>query len=407
MPHSIALDASRADNAAARKAPKRFNAVNFFLADVAGGLGPFLPTWFAEALHWHPEQIGLVMTLGGVFGLALNTPGGAMVDRFGKPKWFIGGGSACILLGVLTMALGHTLPFVIAGEIVQAIGAAVVGPALAAASVGYVGKECFPLQQGRNQAWSNAGNVSAALLVFFGTATFGVNTPLFTLGLMAAFTLIALISLQRPSRQTKRAGLAEGGKPISLREFIRQKPVFLFALALLFFNLGNGAMLPLLGLRLAHFGHGNAIRWMSACVIVSQLAMIGVALAAGRLAERFGRVPLLIFACIVLPVRAVIAMIGVAPLWLIPIELLDALGAGTLGVITPPLTADLTWGSGRTQTTLGFVMTIQGIGAAFSNAVGGVLINAIGWKLAFLGLGLPPLVALGLALWLRRLAPKS
>lgn len=374
---------------------------------MAGGLGPFLPTWFAEALHWQPEQIGLVMTLGGVFGLALNTPGGAMVDRFGNPKLFIGGGSACILLGVLTMVLGRTLPFVIIGEIVQAVGAAVVGPSLAAATVGYVGKECFPLQQGRNQAWSNAGNVSAALLVFFGTAKFGVNTPLFTLGLMAALTLVALISLQRPSGATRRAGLAEGGKPISFRDFIRQKPVFLFALALLFFNLGNGAMLPLLGLRLAHFGHGNAIRWMSACVIVSQLAMVGVAIAAGWLAERFGRVPLLMFACIILPVRAVVAMIGVAPLWLIPIELLDALGAGTLGVITPPLAADLTWGSGRTQTTLGFVMTIQGIGAAFSNTLGGVLIKAVGWKLAFLGLGVPPLAALALALWLRRLAPKS
>lgn len=290
--------------AAPRKAPPGFAAVNFFLADVAGGLGPFLPTWFAEALHWSPEGIGLLMTLGGVFGLAFNTPGGALVDRLGRPKLMVMAGSALILLGVATMVIGHALPFVVAGEIIQAVGAAVVGPAMAAATLGYVGRQHFPSQQGRNAAWSNAG---------------------------------------------------------------------------------------------------NATRWMSICVIVSQIAMIAVALVVGRLAERYGRIPLLIGACAILPVRAGIAAFGIAPVWLFPIEILDAMGAGTLGVITPPLAADLSWGSGRTQTVLGFVMTVQGIGASLSNALGGTLIGLIGWKLAFLGLGIPPLIALGLAFTLRRI----
>ena len=69
----------------ARRAPPAFNAVNFFLADVAGGLGPFLPAWLATALHWHPERIGFVMTAGGIAGLICNTPGGALVDRLGRP----------------------------------------------------------------------------------------------------------------------------------------------------------------------------------------------------------------------------------------------------------------------------------------------------------------------------------
>lgn len=392
-----------------RRAPKTFAAANFFLADVAGGLGPFLPTWFAEAMHWAPERIGLLMTLGGVFGLALNTPGGALVDRFGKPKLLVMAGSALILLGVATMVAGHSLAFVIVGEIIQAMGAAVVGPAMAATTILYVGKRNFPIQQGRNSAWSNAGNVSAAILVFLGARQFGANMPLLVLAGMAALTVVALIILKSPAGAGARLGLAAGGKPMGFRDFIRQRPVFVFALTLLFFNLGNGAMLPLLGLRLAHFGGahgGDATRWMSLCVIVSQVAMIGVALAAGRLAERYGRIPLLIAACAILPVRAGIAAFGVAPLWLIPIEILDATGAGTLGVITPPLAADLSWGSGRTQTVLGFVMTIQGVGAAFSNALGGSLIGLAGWRLAFLGLGIPPLIALGLALWLRRM-PRS
>ncbi|MCF3945496.1 MFS transporter [Acidiphilium iwatense] len=392
---------------APRKAPPGFAAVNFFLADVAGGLGPFLPTWFAEALHWSPEGIGLLMTLGGVFGLAFNTPGGALVDRLGRPKLMVMAGSALILLGVATMVIGHALPFVVAGEIIQAVGAAVVGPAMAAATLGYVGRQHFPSQQGRNAAWSNAGNVSAALLVFLGAKRFGANMPLLVLAGMATLTLVALMLLRPPSGAIARMGLAAGSKPMGWRDFVRQRPIFIFALTLMFFHLGNAAMLPLLGLRLAHFGGqgaaGNATRWMSICVIVSQIAMIAVALVVGRLAERYGRIPLLIGACAILPVRAGIAAFGIAPVWLFPIEILDAMGAGTLGVITPPLAADLSWGSGRTQTVLGFVMTVQGIGASLSNALGGTLIGLIGWKLAFLGLGIPPLIALGLAFTLRRI----
>jgi hypothetical protein len=60
-------------------------AVNFFLADVQGGLGPFLATWLAEAAHWNPARVGLVITVSGLVGLACNTPAGALVDRLEWP----------------------------------------------------------------------------------------------------------------------------------------------------------------------------------------------------------------------------------------------------------------------------------------------------------------------------------
>ena len=84
-------------------------------------------------------------------------------------------------------------------------------------------------------------------------------------------------------------------------------------------------------------------------------------------------------------------------------EILDALGAGTLSVITPTLVADLSWGSGRTQTTLGAVMAVQGIGASLSGSFGGTLISWIGWRAAFLGLALPPVMAIVGAIYLLRL----
>ena len=389
----------------ARRAPPAFNAVNFFLADVAGGLGPFLPAWLATALHWHPERIGFVMTAGGIAGLICNTPGGALVDRLGRPRVMIAAGSALILLGTAALVQGAHPALVLLGLLLTALGGSVIGPAIAAASLAYVGQRDFPLQQGRNAAWTNAGNVAAALMILLGATRLGVNAPLHVLGVMAAATIAALLCLAGPSGETRRIGLAAGARPEPLFKALEHKPVLIFALSLLFFHLGNAAMLPLLGLRLARLGHGDATQWMSACVIVAQFGMIGVALVAGQIAERHGKVPLFLFACCVLVARGIIAAFGEAPLWLVPIQILDALGAGTLGVITPTLVADLSWGSGRTQTTLGAVMTVQGIGASLSGSLGGTLIAGIGWRDAFLGLALPPVIAILGALYLLRLVP--
>jgi MFS family permease len=395
--------------ATALRAPGGFNVVNFCLADVAGGLGPFLPTWLAVALHWSPERIGWAMTFGGVTGLICNLPAGALVDRLGRPRRMIAAGSALILAGTLVMVTGRfgwggALGWVLVGLGLTGLGGAVIGPSIAAASLAYVGPRRFPAQQGRNAAWSNAGNVCAAGVVLAAARATGAWAAPAVLGAMAMATLGALAVLRGPAGAAKRLGLHAGAAPTRLVRLFRRPGLARFALCLLCFHLGNAAMLPLLGLRLARGGGGQATQWMSACVIVSQLAMVGVAIGAGRLAQRYGERPLLLAACVVLPLRGILAAFGQAPGWLIPIELMDAFGAGTLGVITPPLVAGLTWGSGRTQAALGAVMTAQGIGASLSNALGGMLIGWIGWRFAFLGLAAPPLLAIGLAASLLRTA---
>ncbi len=94
------------------------------------------------------------------------------------------------------------------------------------------------------------------------------------------------------------------------------------------------------------------------------------------------------------------AAFGWTPEWLLPIQVLDACGAGLLGVSVPILVADYTWGSGRTQTALGAANVFQGVGAAFSPTLGGMLVVKIGWTWAFLGLSVPAVVALLIAVQL-------
>ena len=88
------------------------------------------------------------------------------------------------------------------------------------------------------------------------------------------------------------------------------------------------------------------------------------------------------------------------PWWLIGAEVLDGVASGIVGVAVPVVVADLTWGSGRTQTALGSAYAVQGIGGALSGWYGGLAFAWTGWTGAFLALGVPGLMALALVIWL-------
>lgn len=52
---------------------------SFFIADVRDGLGPFLGIFLTQR-HWQAEDIGLLMTVGGVAGLLATLPAGFITD---------------------------------------------------------------------------------------------------------------------------------------------------------------------------------------------------------------------------------------------------------------------------------------------------------------------------------------
>jgi hypothetical protein len=69
-----------------------------------------------------------------------------------------------------------------------------------------------------------------------------------------------------------------------------------------------------------------------------------------------------------------------------------------LGVATPGLVARILAGTGHVNAGLGAVMTLQGVGAASSPALAGLVAQQAGYSAAFLALG--GIAAIGLALWL-------
>jgi len=378
---------------------RALNAVNFFMADVEGGLGPFLGIYL-QAKHWSPGEIGLVMTISGVAGVVATAPLGALVDRMKAKRALVVAASVAITLASFVILWAPGFVAVAATQGISGIAGAAIGPALAGITLGLVGQKHYTHRVGRTQAFNHAGNVTAAVLAGAFGYVFGIGAVFVVLAAMAAASAIAIAWID-PKRIDYRAarGLSEkaGDGQSAWSALITCKPLLVLAATLLLFHLGNAAMLPLLGQSEAASGAGNPSAYTGATVVIAQLTMVPMALFAARLAETRGYWIVFTLALLALPVRGALAAFIDGPLALGPVQILDGVGAGLLGVAVPALVARILNGTGHVNAGLGAVMTMQGIGASLSPALGGFVAGKFGYAASFIALGGVAVVAL--VLW--------
>jgi hypothetical protein len=77
--------------------------------------------------------------------------------------------------------------------------------------------------------------------------------------------------------------------------------------------------------------------------------MIPVAIWVARRIEHYGYWRLIMLALLVMPVRAALAASTDAPLMMIPVQILDGLAAGILGVVVPSFIVVLLRGAGTSM----------------------------------------------------------
>ncbi|MGA2953473.1 MAG: MFS transporter, partial [Caulobacteraceae bacterium] len=138
----------------APRARHALEALNFFMADMQAGIGPFLGV-FLQQRGWATGAIGLVMTLGGMAGMVVTAPAGALVDATRRKRLFV------ILSGLFTVLASSLIWvsqafWVIAGsQIATAIAGAIIGPAVVGITLGLARQRGFNRQNGRNQAFNH------------------------------------------------------------------------------------------------------------------------------------------------------------------------------------------------------------------------------------------------------------
>ncbi|MBR1267249.1 MFS transporter [Bradyrhizobium sp. AUGA SZCCT0222] len=369
------------------------DALNFFLADVRDGLGPYLAIYLLTEQKWDEASIGVVMSVAALAGIIAQTPAGALIDRSTAKRALMVAAAILVTLACLTLPLIQRFELVAATQAVAAAAGAIFAPAVAAVTLGIVGPKAFARRTGRNEAFNHAGNAVAAAIAGITAYSFGPVVVFWLLAAMATASILATLSIPADAiddhvargldDQTER-GPGAHDKPSGFQVLLTCRPLLIFALATVAFHFSNAAMLPLVGQKLALVNRDLGTTLMSVCIVAAQIVMVPVALLVGHKADTWGRKPIFAAALAVLALRGALYPLSDNPYWLVSVQLLDGVGAGIFGALFPLVVADLTRGTGHFNVSQGAIATAAGLGGALSTAVAGFIIVKAGYSAAFL-----------------------
>ncbi|HLG83769.1 MAG TPA: MFS transporter [Bradyrhizobium sp.] len=374
----------------------------FFLADVQTGFGPFIAVYLTTE-KWTQGEIGLVLSIGGIVGLIGQMPGGAIVDAARSERLVAGLAIATIGVSALCYAAWPMFPVVVAAATLHAAASCVLGPAIAAISLGLVGPNAIGERLGRNARFASLGNGVAAAVM--GTAGYLVSSrSVFLVTFVLAMpTLLALESIRedevdvaRCHGALPRAAAEASGQATSIFALMRQRPLLIFAGSMLLFQLANAAMLPLVAGVVTTRSSQWAPVLIAACIIVPQGIVALMSPTVGAKAQQWGRRPILLVGLAALVTRGVLFAVVHDPYLLVAVQIFDGITAAVFAVMVPLIVADVSFGTGHFNLAQGVVGTATGIGASLSTVFAGYISDKLGSGIAFLTLA--AIGALGLML---------
>jgi predicted MFS family arabinose efflux permease len=385
----------------------------FFVADVQTGFGPFVSVYLTGQ-KWTQVDIGLVLSVGGLVALAGQIPGGALVDFARSERLVAGIAVAAIAVSALGYAAWPIWPIVMSAAVLHAAASCVLGPAIAAISLGLVGHAAVGERLGRNARFASIGNGLAAAAMGACGYFLSARAVFFVTALLLVPALLALRAMSANEIDPERAhggvarppslslpnsrGRVREGAP-KFADLLRQRPLMILAGCVMLFHLANAAMLPLMAGAVTMRSSQWATVLIAICIVVPQLVVAALSPWVGRHAQSWGRRPLLLLGFAAQPLRGILFATVSDPNLLVAVQILDGLTASVFGVMVPLIIADLTRGTGHFNLGQGIVGTTTGIGASLSTTLAGYTSDHFGSEAAFLGLA--AVAALGLAaVWL-------
>ncbi len=360
----------------------------FFLADVQTGFGAFVSVYLT-AQKWTQTDIGLVLTVGAIVGLIGQIPGGAIVDAARSERWLAAMAVATVGMSLFALALSPIFVVVFASRISQAAASCVVGPVIAAISLGLVGSRRISVRLGRNAAFASVGSGLAA-------AGMGVCAYYFSeraaFILAASMTLPALFALFHIQTREIDPARAHGGVPkpeqkgaiAGLLSLFEIRPLLIFAGSVGLFQLANAAMLPLAASMMTVHLSRFATILVATSIVAPQLIVAVFSPWVGRKAEIWGRRPLVVLCFAALAVRGLLFSFLVNPYLLVAAQLLDGVSGAALAVLIPLIIADVAGGTGHFNLAQGAVGCAVGIGASISTTLAGYVSDRFDNPTAFL-----------------------
>jgi MFS family permease len=391
------------DSSPSRASLQGLDGVNFFLAGVLAGFGPYVAVYLADQ-KWTQDKIGFVLTASALAGLLSQLPGGELLDTVRSKRLLVALGATMVAISAMIIEFRPDFPLVSIALVLQGMTGGLLGPAVAAISLGLVGHAALPERLGRNQRFASTGSlVAAGFMGLIGyvwsyqaifLVVVGLTVPLFVaLARIHATDVHFGRSCGAPDHHTSdrpaRAGRAS---------LWRSPGLLIFGACLFLFQLANASMLPLVGEALVYQGGSRSSLIVSALIVLPQIIVALMAPWVGRQAKNWGRRPLLLIGFGALPIRALLFALITDPPLLLVFQLLDGVSGAVVGVITALVIADVTNGTGRFNLAQGLIGTASGIGASLSTALFGLVAVSLGRTAVFLSIASVALFA-ALILW--------
>ncbi|MGF6429823.1 MFS family permease [Bradyrhizobium elkanii] len=265
---------------------RALDALNFFLADVRDGLGPYLAIYLLTERKWDEASIGSVMSIAATAGILAQTPAGALIDRSPAKRGLMIAAAIAVTAACLLLPLLDRFELLAATQALAAASGSVFAPAIAAVTLGIVGPKAFAARTGRNEAFNHAGNAVAAAIAGGTAYWFGPVVVFWLLAAMALASIAATLSIPPTAIDHEVArGLddmeehgASQDRPSGFRVLLTYRPLLIFAVSTVIFHFANAAMLPLVGQKLALVNRNLGTSLMSVCIIAAQIVMVPVAM---------------------------------------------------------------------------------------------------------------------------------
>ena len=376
--------------------------LNFFVANVQTGFGPFIAVYLTEN-RWTTAEIGFALTIGTICSLVSQMPAGAVVDAIKDKRWAVWFGVAAVSGTALLYALSTTKVSVYSAEVLHGVASSVIGPAIAAVSLALVGRAAFSERAGRNARFSSIGNGIAAGVMGAAGSFVSASSVFWLTAILGVPALLALRMIGpgtaiRPAVATAEA-VEEPTGLAGLKELVLDWRLLVFGGCVVLFFVSNAAMLPLAATQVTKRHPELADALIALTIVVPQLIVAVMSPWVGRSSDRWGRRPIMLLGWIMLPVQGMLYAVAPMPYAVVVCQIMSGVSAAVFGVTMTLVAADLTQRNGRFNLTLGALGVAIAIGASISTSLAGIAADTFGDKAAFLGLALAG-AAGTLLLWL-------
>jgi len=378
------------------------NGLNFFTGAIQTAFGPFFSVYLTER-GWSQGDIGFALSIGTATALAFQLPAGALIDSIHLKRLATAMALLLIAVSALMLVAVPTPGPVLASQVVHSFASCLLTPAIAALTLALCGHDAFSERLGINSRYASLGSAFTAAMLGGVASYFSVQAVFIVTAALAVPGLLTLSLFRNSDRLTEddhpaikhpRERSKTGRRPWHIFQDPR---LHIFAVCVVLFHLANAAMLPLalneLSKRVGDTGFA-----VSAAIIVPQIVVVMCSPWVGRLAQRFGRRPVLLIGFAALPLRGLLFATAPAAMPLVAFQLLDGVSATVFGLMMPLIAADVTRSTGHLNLAIGSLGLAAGLGATISTTIAGVVADSFGAPAAFLGLATAGMTAVGV-LW--------